>query len=275
MKAVIATVAAGIALFLLCMALWLTGILPSAHPTAGEETVLIRKPIIFGDGGIDPVPVKAGRKLLAWTTQRVNVDMRPQQFVAHFDDFMSNDGVPLDFDAVIRLQVLDSVRIIEKFGPDWYKNNVAAEFNNRIRQAVRKHGMNEVAIETTAIDAIDTEVSLAMETYIKDAGIPIRLVQVTIGKANPPDAVKTQRIETATQQQAILTQQQRKLAEDQRKAAEQSRAEADKAYQKEMGLTTEQFVMLEWLKAFRGVCEGGKCTVVTQGAATPVVNVGR
>ena len=29
----------------------------------------------------------------------------PQQHGIHFDDLMSSDGVPLDFDAVVRLQV--------------------------------------------------------------------------------------------------------------------------------------------------------------------------
>jgi len=230
---------------------------------------------MFGHGSVDPESVKTGRTFIAWTTKAVYVNMQPRQYPVHFDDFMSKDGVPLDFDAVIRLQVTDSVRLIRDFGPEWYEKNVQAEFANRTRQAIRKHGMNEVAIETTAIDAIDAEISGAMAEYLTEAKLPVRLIQVTVGKANPPDSIKSQQIETATQQQAILTQKQRRLAEGERKAAEQSRANADKAYQTEMGLSSDQFVMLEWFKAFREVCGGGRCTVVTNGAATPVINVGR
>jgi hypothetical protein len=39
---------------------------------------------------------------------------------------MSSDGVPLDFDAVIRLQVTDSVRLIANFGEKWFESNVGA-----------------------------------------------------------------------------------------------------------------------------------------------------
>ena len=213
----------------------------SVTPGPGRETVLTDYPIFWGSGGVRPEPVITGRKFVWPTTWGVTVEMRPQQFEEHFDDLMSRDGVPLDFDAVNRLQVTDSVALISKFGEEWYKNNVAAEFRNRVRQAVRKHGMNETAIETTAVDAIDKEVSTAMEEYLKSAGLPIKLVQVTVGKANPPDAIKHQRIETASQQQRQLTEHERKLAEDQRKSAEESRADADNGYRNKMGLTPEQF----------------------------------
>ena len=45
-----------------------------------------------------------------------------------------------------------------------------------------------------------------------------------MGRANPPDSIKNQRIETAAQEQRANAEKQRKLAEDQRKEAEQARA---------------------------------------------------
>jgi len=39
-------------------------------PDAGHEAVLVRKPLIFGSGGVDPAPVKTGRKYIAFTTRR-------------------------------------------------------------------------------------------------------------------------------------------------------------------------------------------------------------
>lgn len=264
-----------VACFIAFVVLAFMGIIPSAKPKAGTQAVLTYRPIIYGTEGVDPTPVMTGRTFVSPTTLVDYVDMRPQQYTVHFDDFMSKDGVPLDFDAVIRLQVTDSVKLIRDFGTKWYESNVEAELANRVRQAVRKHGMNEVAIDTAAVDDIDNEVSQAMREYLSSAGLPVQLIQITVGKANPPDAIKNQRIETATQQQAVLTQQQRKLAEDERKAAEASRAAADQEYRNAMTLTTDQFVQLEWLKSFREVCGAGHCTVVTAGAATPVLSVNK
>ena len=243
-------------------------------PDAGHEAVLIHKPIIFGHGGVDPQSIKTGRTYVWWTTQYVDVNMQPLQHPIHFEDFMSLDGVPLDFDSVIRLQVTDSVSLVKNFGPHWYENNIQAVFTNRVRQAVRKHGMNETAIDTKAIEQIDAEVTRAMEEYLKEARLPIRLIDITVGKANPPDAIKHQRVETATQQQRVLTEHQRKLAEDSRKQAEKSRADADNAYRQAMQLSPNQFLQLETIKMQREVCAKAECTFIFPGAsATPVIDV--
>jgi len=264
----------GVVVFAL-FATWACGI-ESVKPDAGHEAVLIEKPLIFGHGGVDPAPVRTGRQYVWWTTEHVMINMQPLQFQVHFDDLMSSDGVPLDFDAVERLQITDSVLLIKNFGPKWYENNVEKEFSNRVRQAVRKHGMNETAISTVAIDAIDTEVSQAMEKYLADAKLPVKLIQVTVGKANPPDAIKNQRIATAEQQQRALTEQQKKLAEDQREQAELSRAKADNAYRNAMTLSAEQFLRLETIKMQRDVCGGGHCTfVLTDGKITPIIDAKR
>jgi len=243
-------------------------------PDAGYEAVLVQKPWIFGHGGVADEPVSTGLSFVAFTTSPVYVNMQPLQYQVHFDDLMSADGVPLDFDAVIRLQITDSVKLIKHFGPRWYENNVEKEFANRVRQAVRRHGMNETAINTSAIEAIDLEVSEAMTAYVESAQIPVKLIQITVGKANPPDSIKSQRIETAAQQQRQLTEQQRKLAEDQRKDAEASRAKADNAYRESVGLNSEQFLRLEQIKMMEEVCGKGGCTfLVGASSVTPVMNV--
>src|SRR6185436_13996214 len=74
-------------------------------PDAGHEAVLVMKPWIFGHGGIDPEPVRTGLSFAAVTTDAIYVNMQPIQLQLHFDDLMSSDGVPLDFDAVIRVQI--------------------------------------------------------------------------------------------------------------------------------------------------------------------------
>lgn len=98
---------------------------------------------------------------------------------------------------------------------------------------------------------------------------------MTVGKANPPDSIKNQRIETTAQQQRILTEGQKKLAEDARKAAELSRADADNAYRNAMSLSPDQFLRLESIKMQRDVCmsKGSQCTFLLNGTnATPIVN---
>lgn len=233
----------------------------NADPNAGFEAVLVKKPLIFGHGGIDPTPVKTGLTFVAPTTDVVYVSMQPLQAEVKADDLMTSDGVPLSFDAIIRVQVLDSVDLIKRFGEGWYETNIEREFTNRIRQAVRKHGLNETAISSTAITDIDNEVATGMESYIKSINMPVKLIAITVGKAIPPDSIKNQRIETAAQQQRIITEGQVKLAEDARKNAEQSRADADNAYRQAMSLSPDQFLQLEAIHMQDHVCsQGAKCT---------------
>src|SRR6266403_875007 len=246
-------------------------------PDAGHEVVLIEKPWIFGHGGVDSDPIKPGRTFAAITTEGVDVYMQPQKFDTEMHDTMTSDGVPISFHAIVVLQVTDSVVLIKNFGPKWYQNNLEEQFKTMVRQAVRKRGMNETAISTTALDAIDAEIRDQLVAFIKDKKLPVQLLTMTVGKANPPDVIKNQRIETATQEQRIQTEKQTKLAEDQRQQAEQSRANADNAYREAMHLSPEQFIQLEMIKMQKDVCGGsGKasCTFIQNGAA-PVYNLGK
>jgi regulator of protease activity HflC (stomatin/prohibitin superfamily) len=244
-------------------------------PNAGHEVILVEKPYLFGHGGVDPDPVKTGRTFTALSTSGVDVYMQPQKFEMEMPDIMTSDGVPITFHAIAIMQVTDSVTLIKNFGEEWYKNNVEEQFKTMVRQAVRKHGMNETAISTIALDAIDNEIKTNLENFLKEKKLPIQLVTMTVGKANPPDAIKYQRIDTAAQEQRIQTEQQRKLAEDQRLRAEQSRANADNAYREQMHLSPDQFIQLEQIKMQEKACaEKHACTFI-MGHATPVLNVGQ
>jgi len=242
-------------------------------PDAGHEIVLIEKPWFFGHGGVNPYPVKTGRTYAAVSTQGVDVYMQPQKFDTEMHDTMTSDGVPISFHAIVVLQVSDSVSLIKNFGPDWYRNNLEEQFKTMVRQAVRKRGMNETAISTTALDAIDAEIRESLIAFIKDKGLPVRLITMTVGRANPPDAIKSQRIETAAQEQRVQTEKQIKLAEDQRKAAEESRAAADNAYRQALGLSPEQYVQLKRIEMERAVCAEGKCTFIENTGAVPTFAV--
>jgi len=245
----------------------------SASPDAGHQIVLVSKPLIFGHGGIDPEPVSTGRTFTALTTEGVDVNMQPQKYEVEMDDTQTSDGIPVTFHAIMVLKVNDSVALITNFGDKWYENNLLEPYKTMVRQAVRKHTMNETAISTTALDAIDAEIHDQLVSFIKEKKLPIDLITMTVGKANPPESVKEQRIATATQEQRIQTEQQTKLAEDQRKAAEQSRAAADNAYREAMGLSPEQFLRLETIKMEREACKTATC--ILGGGATPVLPVGK
>ena len=90
----------------------------SFAPNAGHEIVLIKKPILFGHGGVDPDPVKTGRTYAAISTDGIDVNMQPQKFDVELPDTMTKDGVPITFHAIMVVKVTDSVTLIKNFGPD-------------------------------------------------------------------------------------------------------------------------------------------------------------
>jgi hypothetical protein len=124
--------------------------------------------------------------------------------------------------------------------------------------------------------AIDGEIHDSLVGFIKDKSLPVRLITMTVGRANPPDAIKHQRVETAAQEQRIQTEKQTKLAEDQHKMAEQSRADADNACRESMHLSPDQFIQLEAIKMQAEVCgKAGKAngTFIQNGGAMPVFDL--
>ena len=250
-------------------------------PDAGHEAVLVRKPLIFGSGGVDPTPVKTGLKYVAFTTEGIDVNMQPRRIDSEFTDLMTSDGVPIDFHAVITLQVIDSVKLVRDYGadmggnaaPGFWVRNLDQPFRTAVRDAVKAHGMNEMAIQATAADEVDRVVTDHLLNIIKETGVPVKILDVSLGRANPPDAILHQRVETAAQEQRINTEKQKKLAEDQRKLAEESRAAADQAYNQKMGLNTEQYVALQAIQMQRDVCGKGTCTFIYGANATPMLNL--
>lgn len=258
-----------------------------AAPDAGEEAVLISKPWFFGHGGVESEPVKTGLTFMSFTTSAVYVNMMPQMIKEHFEDIMSKDGVPLSFDAYVKLQVVDSVTLVQKYSgamsavedehirgsllPAWYAQNLQGPVRNIIRDAVKQYGMNEIAITYSANLAIERQVQDGINAVIARTGVPVKLVDFTLGKANPPDSVMNQRVQTAREQQRQITEQQTQLAEQARKGAEAARADADNAYRQSIGLSPEQFIQLQQIQMQREVCARNNCTFIA-GNAVPIVN---
>jgi hypothetical protein len=257
----------------------------AAAPDAGHEAVWVMKPWIFGHGGVYPEPVKTGREYGAPSSQAVDVDMLPQRVDMEFDDMMTASGVPVAFHVVITFRVTDSVTLVSRSGADrhvegwgFWSRIIDQPRRTAVRDAVKKREMQEMAISQTAADEVGHEVKQAALQIVKTSGVPIEITDLNVGRVNPPDAIKNQRIATAEQEQRAITEQQRKLAEDQRKAAEMSRAAADNAYRLAMQLTPEQYLRLETIKMQQEVCGTsgkGNCTFIIGGSPVPTMNLGK
>ena len=241
----------------------------------GEQAVLVRQPLFFTVlGGVDDTAIGTGRKWHAASTHGVIVNMQPVAFQQAFNDMNSSDGVPLDFNAQMTLQVTDSVRMVKEFGSDLqgiYDRNIAKEFESLTRKAVRNHG--EAQIATTAIDQIDQFVEAGLRAHLAAIRIPFRLREVTVGKSNPPDSIEQQRVDTAAQRQRKNTENERNLAEIARKTAEESRAAADRAYNDKMGITTQENVELRKTELLMQACAKGGCTFLMGAGATPLIQL--
>lgn len=236
----------------------------------GHEAVLTTKPLLFGHGGVVAEPVKPGAEIVALTTDYIDVNMTPQTFDEVFDDIMPMDNNPVDYHAAVRLQVVDSVQLISKFGPEWYKNNVQRTFQTMNRNQVRQYTMPELALQQVVVAKVESALELELTAFLKANNIPVLVKNITLGKISPNKAIISAYNDTGVQQQRSKTEHQRKLAEDARKEAEQSRAIADRAYQDGLGMTSDQYIRLQQIK----MCgEKANCTVVLGASPTPVISV--
>jgi hypothetical protein len=220
-------------------------------PDAGEEAVLIHKPYLFGHGGVDEKPVETGRKYVWFSTDYVRVSMLPQKFDEKLDDATSNDNTLLDFNTQIQLQVNDnkSPVLINNYGPNWYVNVIQEVYRNTVRNYISKFGPFDLMSNREVLDSINFAVKNDMEEYIaelsdKSGELPVTVVNVVVGRAIPNEKQKAEMDNTAAATQAKRTEESRLEMLKAKEAAERQRAIADKAYQEELGLTTDQFIQL-------------------------------
>jgi len=95
-------------------------------------------------------------------------------------DTMTSDGVPISFSCHRGVTSHGFGSVDQEFRSELVSNNLEEQFKTMVRQAVRKRGMNETAISTTALDAIDAEIRDALKEFIKEKGLPIQLVTMTV-----------------------------------------------------------------------------------------------
>lgn len=237
-------------LLVLSLAMML-GSCTSVTPDAGEEAVLIHKPWFIGDGGVDEIPVETGLQYTWLSTDYVIVGMLPTKYDEKLDDVTSNDNTLLDFNTQIQLQVKDnkSPVLIRNYGENWYVNVIQEVYRNTVRNYISKFGPFDLMSNREVLDSINIAVKNDMEEHISDLSmksgeLPITVVNVLVGRAIPNEMQKEEMNRTAAATQAKRTEESRKDMLIAKEAAERQRAIADKAYQDELGLSTDQFIQL-------------------------------
>ena len=220
-------------------------------PEAGEEGVKVHKPWVFGSGGVDMTPVETGLQYTWLSTDYVIVNMLPQAYDEDLDDATSNDNTLLDFNTQIQLQVKDNMSpvLIKNYGANWYSSVIKEVYRNTVRGYISKYGPFDLMSNREVLDSINLFVKNDIQNYIKllsskQGELPIDVVNVVVGRAIPNERQKAEMDATAAATQAKRTEESRRDMLVAREAAERQRAIADKAYQEELGLTTDQFIQL-------------------------------
>lgn len=223
----------------------------SVTPDAGQEAVKIHKPWIFGTGGVDMTPVETGLEYTWLSTDYVIVGMLPTKYDEKLDDVTSNDNTLLDFNTQIQLQVQNdkSPILIKNYGENWYANVIQEVYRNTVRNYISKYGPFDLMSNREVLDSINIMVKQDMEAHIANLStmsgeLPINVVNVLVGRAIPNEMQKEEMNRTAAATQAKRTEESRRDMLIAKEAAERQRAIADKAYQNELGLTTDQFIQL-------------------------------
>lgn len=234
----------------MCVAFSLTSC-HGVRPDADEEAVLIAKPWFFGHGGVDMDPVETGLTWCWWSTSSEYFKITPVKYQEVLDDIISNENTPLDFRTVITLQIKKgkSPILLQNYGKNWYDNNIKDVYNNLTRHYVSQYSPFDLTSNREVIAVIDKSVMRDMKHYLDSLSnikeFPVDIVNVITGRAIPNEEQLKEMNNTAAQIQAKTTQERRSEMEKARGEAERNRAIADKAYQKEMNLTMDQFIQLK------------------------------
>lgn len=219
-------------------------------PNGDQESVLIKKPLIFGHGGVEDEPISAGATWCVWTTEHKNFTITPQTINEDFKDMIPSDNTPVSFSAHLKCQIIkgETPKLYKNFGEKWYINSLQSTFRTMVRDYASQYTMFELASKRNLSSILENKIYKKLKEYAKKINLPVEILQVSIGQITPPTEVLNETKNTSAQNQSILTQDARAKAELSRKQAEINKAIADKSYQNEMGMTIEEYLMLRELE---------------------------
>lgn len=218
----------------------------------GQEAVIVKKPWFFGDGGTVLEP-HTGAGWYAPSTSSYIYSIRPEAKHISFDDIISNDNVPMGIEATVVLRVKQGYSPVlhNRFGREWYDNNIERQFSRFVRNFVRQNDHTDlVSDEATNLRGQEVIFQNLVE-YIEGEDMPIIVDAVVLGRSTPPEAILEQIAATGAQNERARTEVRRAAAEEARFAAEQQKAKSDMAYMEAMGFTPEQYIAMRQLEIER------------------------
>lgn len=239
----------------------------------GEEVVLVDRPYFFGDSGVRKETVTEGRKLVWFTTEPIAINIKPITLSIQFDDLSTSNNSFLDFTSSVKYQITDAALYVAMFGKsEMFEQNLQRPYENIVRGAIQKRTMEDLMSKAEIPEQVDREISEKLIAIIQANKIPVRLIDVSLGKAKPNADVLSEMERTAVQEQRNKTLIKAQIAEVTRKAEQRARAEADNAYRNEMGLNSEEFIALETAKLYSAACVKAANCILSSGQAlvTPV-----
>lgn len=229
----------------------------------GFELVVVDKPFFFGHDGVRETPVREGRIVLWRTSSVVQVPVTPMSTRIVIDDFSSSNNILLDFESTIQFKVTNSPSLIKSFGEQWFNNNISQQYLSLVRDIVKTKTMEEMMSNPKTADEVDRQITTQLIALVKDSGLPIQIINVSLGRAKPNADVLVQMNKTASEQQRLKTLIEATAAEKQREKEQEARAIADNAYRNKMGLSPEQFVQLEAIRRYSDACSKSTCVIGT------------
>jgi len=217
---------------------------------ANEEGVFVKKPWFFGKGGVRKEPLTQGSEWKVATTSYIKFTMSPVQYGESFEDLVAKDNNLINTRAYLTLQIKSgkTPELLEKFGLEWYKNNVQETFRKITRDKLCEYGMFELTTNRQVYEKINSDITNDLNSHFSIRKLPVEIKSVVISRAQPSKGVLEEIDRTGVQMQAKLTQSKRIEMEKAREDAESARAKADKAYVREMNLSLDQFISLRALE---------------------------
>lgn len=163
----------------------------------------MKKPWVFGHGGVSKDPIETGLAWTAWSTSVERYNIKPQKLKENFIDLTASDNVAIDFDAYITVQIEkgSAPYLHENFGHSWYDNNLKDVFRKAVRNEARGRTSIELRTNEKSIDEVQERVSAFLKVYIEAAKLPLIINKVVIGKVVPPEEVLKEAERTAAQKQ--------------------------------------------------------------------------
>ena len=253
----------------------------SQNVPTGHVGVFVKSPYLIGSSGVDQEVANPGRHYFAfWSTSLVFYNVQPQSLTEQFDDLITKDTMPVDFSAYLQIKLVDDkVPLLhEKFGERWYENNLERQFQEMVRNHAKKYEAFALMNNSQVSDEMSRSIEKQVVEFINSINLPVKVINVSIGKVNPPKEVIQQTIETAAQEQKQKTEQQRANAELARAQAEKNKALADRAYKEAAQMNTKEYLTLRSLEIELAKVQMAKekqNVTIIMGNAVPTLDVNK